>query len=46
MGDFNGDGKPDLVMANSEVNSVSLLLGNGDGSFQMHVDYARETVRL
>ena len=40
VGDFNGDGKPDLVMANSEVNSVSLLLGNGDGSFQMHVDYA------
>jgi uncharacterized protein (TIGR03437 family) len=38
-GDFNGDGKPDLAIANQGVNnasqnaSVSLLLGNGDGTF-------------
>jgi hypothetical protein len=34
-GDFNNDGKPDLVVANSasSANDVSLLLGDGTGSF-------------
>ena len=32
-GDFNGDGKLDLVVANSGDNSVTLLLGTGSGSF-------------
>jgi hypothetical protein len=32
-GDFNGDGKIDLVTTNYFSNSVSVLLGNGDGSF-------------
>jgi len=32
-GDFNEDGKPDLAVANSGGNSVSILLGNGDGTF-------------
>jgi hypothetical protein len=40
VGDFNGDGKPDLAVANAHDSSVSALLGNGDGSFQTHVDYA------
>src|SRR5581483_10570988 len=40
VGDFNGDGKPDLVTANNESNNVSVLLGNGDGTFQPHQDYA------
>ena len=31
--DFNGDGTPDLVTANPTGNSVSVLLGNGDGTF-------------
>src|SRR5215468_2279423 len=34
VGDFNGDGLPDLVVANFNSNNVSVLLGNGDGSFQ------------
>jgi FG-GAP-like repeat/FG-GAP repeat len=38
-GDFNGDGKIDLVVANSGSNNVSVLLGNGDGTFQAAVDY-------
>ncbi len=34
VGDFNGDGVPDLAVANYGSNNVSVLLGNGDGSFQ------------
>src|SRR6266851_22740 len=34
VGDFNGDGKPDLAVANDGSNNVSVLLGNGDGTFQ------------
>src|SRR4051812_31037905 len=33
VGDFNVDGRPDLVTANSSANSVSVLLGNGSGGF-------------
>jgi hypothetical protein len=33
VGDFNGDGKPDLVEANSGNNIVRLLLSNGAGGF-------------
>ena len=35
VGDFNGDGKLDIVTANNTVGgSMNLLLGNGDGTFQ------------
>src|SRR5216683_1870684 len=34
VGDFNADGVPDLAVANTDSNSVSVLLGNGDGTFQ------------
>jgi len=34
VGDFNGDGVQDLVVANHNLDNVSVLLGNGDGSFQ------------
>ncbi|MEA2238336.1 MAG: hypothetical protein QOC81_3060 [Thermoanaerobaculia bacterium] len=33
VGDLNGDGKPDLVTANSGANNVSIELGVGDGTF-------------
>ena len=33
VGDFNGDGIPDLVTANEADNTVTVLLGNGDGTF-------------
>src|SRR4028118_2026081 len=33
VGDFNKDGNSDLVTANNKSDNVSLLLGNGDGTF-------------
>ena len=38
-GDFNGDGRPDLVVLGYGSGQVSILLGNADGTFQGHVDY-------
>lgn len=38
-GDFNGDGHPDIVVTNYSGNSVSVLLGNSDGTFQQSVSY-------
>jgi hypothetical protein len=33
VADVNGDGKPDLVVANESSGTVSVLSGNGDGTF-------------
>ena len=33
VGDFSGDGIPDLATANVRDNTVTILLGNGDGTF-------------
>ena len=37
--DWNLDGKLDLAVTNSHANTVSILLGNGDGTFATAVDY-------
>jgi hypothetical protein len=39
VGDFNGDGARDLVVSNRGDNTVSVLLGNGDGTFRDAVAY-------
>ena len=39
IGDFNADGLPD-ILANNLSSNVSVLLGNGDGTFQPPVQFA------
>jgi hypothetical protein len=41
VGDFNSDGKLDVVVTNSSssANTISVLLGKGDGTFQAKTDY-------
>ncbi|MEA2427992.1 MAG: large repetitive protein [Thermoleophilaceae bacterium] len=45
-GDFNGDGKPDIVTASVSTNIVSVLLGNGDGTLQSPLNTAATTQGL
>ena len=42
VGDFNGDQKKDLAVTRGSVGGsvVSILLGNGDGTFGVPIDYA------
>ena len=40
IGDFNGDGKPDLAVANNNDATISVLLGNGDGTFGPRATFA------
>jgi len=37
VADLNGDGKPDLIVANSDA--IGVLLGNGDSTFKPAVSY-------
>jgi hypothetical protein len=34
VGDFNGNDQPDLAAANGGSDNASVLLGNGDDTFQ------------
>ena len=43
VGDFNGDNKPDLAVANAGSNNVSVLLGNGLGGFGAATNFAAGT---
>jgi hypothetical protein len=49
-GDFNGDGNLDLVVVNSACScprgTVSILLGNGDGTFRPRADFATGEVPI
>jgi hypothetical protein len=40
VGDLNGDGFDDLATANASRNNVSVVLGNGDGTFQPSAQFA------
>jgi FG-GAP-like repeat/Cep192 domain 4 len=40
VGDFNRDGKLDLAVANFQDSTISILSGNGDGTFQPAVNVA------
>jgi hypothetical protein len=40
LADLNGDGRLDLIAANSADNQVGVLLGIGDGTFSRQVPYA------
>jgi hypothetical protein len=43
VADFNGDGKADLAVANAGNNTITILLGRGDGSFVSPVSPATGT---
>jgi len=38
-GDFNGDGKQDIVVGTANSDGVYVFLGNGDGTFKAPVQY-------
>ena len=45
-GDFDGDGKTDLAITEQSNNTVSILLGNGNGTFQSPLEFTAGNVAL
>jgi hypothetical protein len=43
-GEISGDGKVDLVVVNRNASSISVLLGNGDGSYKPQVETSAGTL--
>jgi len=43
IGDFDGDGKQDLAIADAGTNSVSVLLGDGTGNFGTATGFATDS---
>ena len=43
VGDFNGDSKPDMAVANLYSDHIDILLGNGNGTFTPASDLAIES---
>jgi hypothetical protein len=45
IGDFNGDGNPDLLVPNTQTPNLTILLGDGKGGFQPapHSPFATES---
>ena len=44
VGDFNGDGKPDLATVNPSSNNVAILINNGSGGYLPTVSYGVGTL--
>ncbi|MGV9266160.1 FG-GAP-like repeat-containing protein [Kitasatospora sp. NPDC003701] len=40
VGDFDGDGTPDLATSDANTNNASVVLGNGDGTFGAATQFA------
>src|SRR2546426_7948431 len=43
VGDLDRDGHSDLAVANRYTTNISVLLGNGDGTFKPAVNYSTAT---
>lgn len=44
IGDVNGDGRPDLAIADASLSRVSLFLNKGHGRFQVRRDYPTDVL--
>ena len=40
VGDLNKDGKSDAIVVNKTTNNISVLVGNGDGTYAAAVNYS------